>query len=121
MDLHAQDKVPLIKELMKQERRTAARWPFFASAEMVDELETLFKTRVTELSLYGCYVDRLNALPKGTSVFIRIFTDTDSFEANARVVYVNANLGMGLSFQDVQSHHLPVLRKWLVGAGCKDI
>ena len=54
-----------------------------------------------------------NALPCGTHIVIKIFTETDFLEAPATVVYSQANQGNGLSFHDVKPHFLPTLQKWL--------
>lgn len=72
--------------------------------------------RVSHLSLYGCYVDMSNPLPGGTHIHVKIFTDTDFFEAGATVLYSQPNLGMGLAFRDVRPHFLPTLQKWLLQA-----
>jgi hypothetical protein len=70
--------------------------------------------RVTELSLYGCYLDTVNPLPPGTIVSLKIFSDSEYFEARASVVYSNPDLGMGLAFREVKPYFLPVLRDWLM-------
>jgi hypothetical protein len=72
--------------------------------------------RVSDLSLNGCYLDFANALPVGTEVFVKIFTKTDLFEAEASVVYSQPNLGVGLAFRDVKPHFLPTLQRWLLDA-----
>jgi hypothetical protein len=99
------------------ERRRVPRFPFVASAEIVDSnSKARMNARVSELSLYGCYVDTINPLPKGASVFIKIFTAVDFIEANAMVAYVHPNLGMGITFFNVSAHFLPILQVWLMRA-----
>jgi hypothetical protein len=99
------------------ERRRVPRFPFVASAEVVDSnSKAKLNARVSELSLYGCYVDTINPLPKGASVFIKIFTTIDFIEANGMVAYVHPNLGMGIAFFDVNAHFLPILQVWLLRA-----
>ena len=99
------------------DRRRTPRYPFVATAEIVEKLSgTPIHARVSDLSLYGCYVDMSNPLPSGTQVFVKIFTDTDFFEADASVLYSQANLGMGLGFRDVKPHFLPTLQRWLFQA-----
>ena len=99
------------------ERRRVPRFPFVASAEVVDpKSKSKLNARVSELSLYGCYVDTINPLPKGASVFIKIFTTVDFIEANGMVAYVHPNLGMGIAFFDVNPHFLPILQVWLLRA-----
>lgn len=98
------------------DRRRAPRFPFVASAEIteINSGARMF-ARVTELSLYGCYVDMTQPFPSGTRLFVKIFTRTDYFEAEATVVYTQPNLGIGLAFRDVSQLYLPVLKKWLHG------
>src|SRR2546422_6848506 len=60
---------------MPQERRRTPRYPFIADAEVHDDASgTTVKTRIRELSLYGCYVDMDNPLPTGTPITIKINT-----------------------------------------------
>ena len=99
------------------DRRRTPRYPFVATAEIVERISgTQMHVRVSDLSLYGCYLDISNPLPSGTHVFVKIFTDTDFFETDASVVYSQPNLGMGLAFRDVKPHFLPTLQKWLLQA-----
>jgi hypothetical protein len=72
--------------------------------------------RVKELSLNGCYVDMENPYPMGTSLAIKLFTETEFFEAQASVLYCQPDLGMGLMFRETKPYYLMVLRKWLLAA-----
>ena len=102
------------RENEPQDRRRVPRFPFVAYAEITDAGSGTKTTAFTsDLSLYGCYVRMTNALPCGTHVVIKIFTETDFFEAPATVVYSQANQGNGLSFHDVKPQFLPTLQKWL--------
>jgi hypothetical protein len=96
------------------ERRRTPRYPFVASAEIVEMSSgARMFARVTELSLYGCYLDMVQPFPQGSRVFVKIYTQSDFFEAEAAVVYAQPNLGVGLAFQEVKQHFLPTLKKWL--------
>jgi len=107
---------------MEQERRRMPRVPFVASAELLEvDTGTRMNAQVSELSLHGCYVDTLNPLPKGTSVYVKIFTEEYFFETPAIVVYSHAHVGMGLAFHDVKPHFVNVLQNWVMaGAGKKE-
>src|SRR2546425_7020845 len=73
---------------MPQERRRTPRYPFIADAEVHDDASgTTVKTRIRELSLYGCYVDMDNPLPTGTPITIKINTAGGSLEAPGKNVY----------------------------------
>jgi hypothetical protein len=99
---------------MQLERRGSPRQPFIASAEVLAESTgSRMSTRVSDLSASGCYVDTINPLPNGTLVRVKIFTDTQSFEAPAKVVYSHTHLGMGLVFREVQPNSQSVLQNWL--------
>jgi hypothetical protein len=99
------------------ERRRAGRFPFVANAEVREtNSDTQINARVTEISIYGCYLDMINPCPVGTAVSIKIFTQSDFFETSASVVYSHPNLGVGLTFRDVSPHFLPTLQKWLLEA-----
>ena len=74
------------------------------------------KTRISDLSLSGGYVDTINPLPNGTPVRLKIFAASQTFEAPATVVYSHAHLGMGLRFGEVQPNSQSVLQNWLPAA-----
>lgn len=94
--------------------RRVPRYPFSAPASLIPESGTAVDARVTELSLYGCYLNSLAALPSRTRVLVKIFAaDGEYFEANATVIYSGSNVGMGLVFRQVNEQFLAVLREWL--------
>jgi hypothetical protein len=102
---------------VNQERRSSPRYPFIASAELVEQAsDTRMSTRVSELGLHGCYLDMLNPFPQGTKVLIKIFTDAEFFESLATVMYSQHNMGMGVKFDEVKPHFTNVLNQWLLRA-----
>src|ERR1700720_1425218 len=102
---------------MNQKTRRSPRFPFIAVAEIAHtESGGNFNCRVSELSLNGCYVDMLNALPIGSEVAIKIFADSACCGANAKVIYAHPNLGMGLAFEQVSLKSQTLLRQWLLKA-----
>jgi PilZ domain len=99
---------------MEQTQRREPRYPFIASAELLEENSgARMNSRISDLSLNGCYVDTVNPLPDGTLVHLRIFTESHSFEAPATVVYSHAFIGMGMKFREIQPKSEEVLRLWL--------
>lgn len=99
---------------MELERRRATRYPFVATAEVVEvQSETRWKARATELSLYGCYLDMLNPLPVGTQVRLRVTYQNATFEALGRVAYSQPNLGAGVGFATIEPASQALLEKWL--------
>jgi PilZ domain len=105
---------------MNQKTRRSPRFPFIAVAEIAHtESGGNFNCRVSELSLNGCYVDMLNALPIGSEVRMKISSESECFEANAKVIYAHPNLGMGLAFEQVSLKSQTLLRQWLLQASGK--
>jgi hypothetical protein len=83
---------------MKERRRTI-RYPFVASAELIEEKSQTYSQRLfSELSLYGCYFDTINPFPVSTPILVKIVMELVFFEAHATVVYSQPFLGMGVAF-----------------------
>jgi PilZ domain len=101
--------------MVEHERRRVLRYPFIANAELVEERSDMrIATRVSELSLGGCYLDMMNPLPVGTLVRLKISTSVDFFEARAEILYSLAHPGgVGMRFIDVEPQYLAVLQGWL--------
>jgi hypothetical protein len=72
--------------------------------------------RVSELSLNGCYVQTESPYPLGTSLAVKLHTETEFFEGQASVIYTKDKQGMGLMFKETKPFYLMVLRKWLLAA-----
>lgn len=99
---------------MEQDRRRSPRFPLIASAEIHEENNgSRLTARISDISTTGCYVDTINPLPGGTAVHVKIFNETQSFEASAKVAYSVLHLGMGLSFGEVAPSSRDVLQEWL--------
>jgi hypothetical protein len=99
--------------LRKEQRRTP-RYTFIASAELIEQkTDVRIATRVSELSLHGCYLDMMNPFPQDTHVLVKIFAGEDFFQAKAKIIYVQPNLGAGVSFLEVEPQALAVLQRWL--------
>src|SRR3979411_2286165 len=70
------------------EHRLAPRLPFLTEAEVMEPpAGTWLKTRLSDLSLSGCYVDTLHPLPVGAQVRLRVVRNKVTLEALAIVVY----------------------------------
>lgn len=100
-----------------EQHRRVPRYPFAAPAAVIPEAGVPIGGNVTELSLYGCYLDSGAPLASRTRVSVKIFAaDGGYFEAEATVIYSNPSLGMGLVFRQVKPDFLAVLRQWLLKA-----
>jgi hypothetical protein len=102
---------------MDQDRRRTPRYPFKGNAEVIaaDAKEPI-KGRVTELSLNGCFVVLPSPLEKGAPVGIKINTETEFFEANGTVAYIQPGEGIGLMFLEAKPYFMSVLKKWVLSA-----
>ncbi|HKN76584.1 MAG TPA: PilZ domain-containing protein [Candidatus Acidoferrum sp.] len=102
---------------MEDERRRVPRFPFVATAEVLEKgAQAGVSARVTELSLYGCYVEMSDPRPKGTQVVLKVFAEGRYLESQGSVLYSQPNQGMGVGFQNVNPHYLMVLKQWLIEA-----
>ena len=102
---------------MRLERRREPRYPFVATAEIVDERENVrTSSKVYDLSLHGCYVEMVNPFPQGTNVLMEIYTETEFLETHATVVFLEPREGMGVTFNDMPACFATVLNKWLQNA-----
>ncbi len=94
--------------------RRCPRFPFYASAEVVElKTQTRMATRTSELSRYGCYLDMLNPLPLGTTVIVQILYNQQTFGTSGRVIYSQHNMGMGVAFDEIEAPQEQTLQKWL--------
>lgn len=99
---------------MDRERRRTPRYSFIASAELIEaDSDVRIASRVSELSLHGCYLDMINPFPVGTKVLVKISAGDILFQAPATVVYSKTNLGAGLEFDKLEKQHETTLERWL--------
>jgi hypothetical protein len=100
-----------------EEKRRSPRYSFIASAELIEErADVRIATRVSELSLHGCYLDMMNPFPKDTLVLVKISAGDAFFEAKSKIVYSQPNMGAGVGFLEVAPPSQEVLERWLDGA-----
>jgi hypothetical protein len=96
------------------EKRTCPRYPFSPEVDVVDIQSVMrLRARLADISRNGCYVDTINPFAKGSLVTLTITRDNLSFKTQAKVVYSNSGMGMGLLFTTAEPHQLQVLGKWL--------
>src|SRR2546429_5926907 len=61
----------------------------------------------------GCYLDMMNPFPMGTSVLVKISAGNDFFQAKAKIVYSQMNMGAGVVFQEFDQASRIVLERWM--------
>lgn len=99
---------------MERERRRTPRYIFIASAELYEEASDVrVASRVSELSLHGCYLDMMNPFPPGTLIRLKIFAGDLTFQSKARVIYSTSNVGAGVAFIDVEPKYEYVIKRWM--------
>src|SRR6266436_2276895 len=104
-------------KIVERERRRTPRYPFIASAELIEEkADVRIASRVSELSLHGCYLDMMNPFPTGTMVLVKIAAGDAFFEAKSKIIYSQPNMGAGVRFLHVESNSQAALDRWLDGA-----
>ena len=97
-----------------KEKRRAPRYSFIASAELIEErADVRIASRVSELSRFGCYLDMMNPFPTGTMVLVKISAGDAFFEAKAKIVYSQPNMGAGVGFLEVGTPSQEALDRWL--------
>src|SRR5260370_32287065 len=102
------------KKVPIPDHRLAPRLPFLTEAEVMEPpTGTWLKTRLSDLSLSGCYVDTLHPLPVGARIHLRVVRNKIILEALATVIYSEARLGMGVSFTQLSPEQKSILENWL--------
>jgi hypothetical protein len=96
------------------ERRRHSRFPLTASVEVIESKSGARITgRTNDLGLAGCYVDCISSFPVGAEVLLRITMNEALFESQAKVVFSQIGMGMGLAFVSTVPAHVQLLQKWL--------
>ena len=96
------------------ERRRHPRFAFTAAALAFEPVSgTRIDARTADVSLNGCYVDTMVPFPAGSRVSLRLSSDGKSFECDARVVFSQAGMGMGLVFVRYRPEQFQVLQEWI--------
>jgi len=90
--------------------RTTPRFAFIAEAEIVGMRD---RSRISELSARGCYIDSINPLPKGTNLCVRIQYGCSICEFSGTVIYTHAGFGMGVLFGELTPEQRSTLDVWL--------
>ncbi len=100
-----------------KERRAAARHFLVLEAEIIDETSrTKARSRTTDVSRVGCYLDTMNPFPAGTIIRLKLRLDGESFETRGRVVYQAQGMGMGIAFLEPDPAQIAILDRWLAKA-----
>jgi len=58
-------------------------------------------------------MDMMNPFPQGTMVLVKISAGEDFFQAKAKVVYSQMNMGAGVGFLEIDAASKVVLERWM--------
>lgn len=106
--------IPAEADIAYLEKRRSPRYSFIASAELIEEkADVRIASRVSELSLHGCYLDMMNPFPTGTLVLVKISAGDAFFQAKGKIIYSQMNMGAGVGFLQVEPDSQTVLERWL--------
>jgi hypothetical protein len=102
------------KAARPEDRRVHPRYVFFADCELTDRSSgSHYETRVTEISLGGCFVDLVVPIVQGTDLHLRVTKEDRTFEAEARAVYTYPSMGNGIAFVSVSPENQRILEDWV--------
>jgi hypothetical protein len=96
------------------EQRAHPRYPFTAAVEAYDPATKLrMKGRTSDLSRGGCYVDTISPFGVGTVAKVRFTKNEKTFDVEARVVYSQPGMGMGIMFTALLPEQSGVVDRWI--------
>jgi hypothetical protein len=100
------------------EQRCWPRFPFSPAVEAVDiQANTRVMGRLSDIARHGCYMDTISPFAVEASVTLMITRDDQSFTTQAKVVYSQIGMGMGLFFTTAEPEQLRMLETWLAELG----
>lgn len=95
--------------------RRTPRYSLAVDVEITDEeSEIQIRAKTKMLSPFGCGVETMKLLPKGTGVRIKLSHNGEEVRALARVIYSRSDLGMGIAFISVEPEDERILEWWIV-------
>jgi len=85
--------------MSEEQRRRNPRYAFIANAELFEPVTRMqVATRVSELSVQGCYLDMLNPFPEDTIALVKISVGKTVFKQGAgRLRSFKFGRGIGIS------------------------
>lgn len=98
----------------KTDRARATRRIFVARAVVTDvETEKEVHGVISNLSLFGCYVESQAPFNRGVTVQVTITHNGQKFMVVGKVAHALASKGMGISFKSMQAADQATLEKWM--------
>jgi PilZ domain len=106
------------KHHFANDKRREPRHFFIATVELLEaDAQARSRARTGDLSMHGCYVDTLNPFPVPSKVKVTVTHNEESFIALDSVAHAEPNIGMGISFTEMEPNQKEILLKWLAASG----
>jgi hypothetical protein len=100
--------------MTEADRRKSPRYAFIATAELLEPAtEVRIASRVSELSVHGCYLDMMNPFPVETMTLVKIWAGDAVFQSKSKVLYATPNMGAGVVFLETEPQAMDVLTGWI--------
>ena len=97
----------------KLDRGRAARQVLIAKAFVIEvDTEKEIHGVISNLSLFGCYVEAGTPFSRGVNVQLTITHNAQKFTVLGKVAHGEAK-GMGISFTSIQPNDQMILEKWM--------
>lgn len=95
-------------------RPRARRYPLIAPVELTDlQSSARLNQVISDLSPFGCHVSTRQMWPIGSKITVNIAHNERTFSAEAKVVYGQPMLGMGVVFTHIEPTHQEILDAWI--------
>src|ERR1700687_1199177 len=96
------------------EKRSCPRYPFSPAVEAIDAQASIrISGRFSDISRNVCYMDTLCPFAAKAVISLVITKDNQSFKTQAKVIYSQVGMGMGLLFTTSDPDQLLLLGTWL--------
>lgn len=90
------------------------RYPLIAQVELTDlQSSARLQQVISDLSAFGCHISTRQMWPIGSTVTINIVHNGKTFSADAKVIYGQPMLGMGIVFTHIEPMHQQTLDAWI--------
>jgi PilZ domain-containing protein len=97
-----------------RDRRAHPRLKCVCSSELYPAGQTApFRTRCTDISLGGCFIEMNLPLPKGTSVKIALWIKESKLWATGKVVTSTPGFGIGVQFKEISELDKQALQQFI--------
>jgi len=101
--------------MKRGDRRSSKRITYVCEVECEGAGRNYLAARINDLSLAGAFIDSVTCYAPGTSLRLRFHINDTLIETTAEVRYTIPQMGMGVRFLRLNSHHLTALKSLFEG------